>query len=61
MDNTFIFIAYAVGTLFGLYVGFSSNSKRTIEKTIDNLIDKKYIKTKTLPDGEVELLRYDEQ
>jgi hypothetical protein len=61
MDYTFIFIAYTVGTLFGLYVGFSSNSKRVVEKTVDNLINQKYIKTRTLPDGEIEILQYDEE
>ena len=61
MDYTFIFIAYILGTAFGLYVGFSSNHKRVVEKTIDNLINQKYIKTKQLSNGEVEILRYDEQ
>ena len=61
MDYTFIFIAYILGTAFGLYVGFSSNHKRVVEKTVDNLINQKYIKTKQLPNGEVEILRFDEE
>lgn len=61
MDYTFIFIAYILGTAFGLYVGFSSNHKRVVEKTVDNLINQKYIKTRKLADGEVEILRYDEE
>lgn len=61
MDNTFIFIAYTVGTLFGLYVGSKLNTVRIIEKTVDDLISKRYIKTKPLPNGEVELLQYDEE
>lgn len=61
MDNTFIFIAYTVGTLFGLYVGAKLNTVRIIEKTVDDLIAKRYIKTKPLPNGELELLQYDEE
>ena len=61
MDYTFIFVAYVLGTAFGLYVGFSSNHKRVVEKTVDNLINQKYIKTRKLADGEVEILRYDEE
>lgn len=61
MDNTFIFIAYAIGTLFGLYVGAKVNTLKIVEKTVDDLIVKRYIKTKALPDGEIELLQYDEE
>lgn len=60
MDNTFIFIAYTVGTLFGLYVGAKMNTLRIVERTVDDLINRRYIKTKRMPDGELELLRYDE-
>ena len=60
MDNTFIFIAYSVGTLFGLYIGAKMNTLRIVERTVDDLINKRYIKTKRMPDGELELLRYDE-
>ena len=61
MDNTFIFIAYAIGTLFGLYVGAKVNTLKIVEKTVDDLIVKRYIKTKALPNGEIELLQYDEE
>jgi hypothetical protein len=61
MDNTFIFIAYTVGTLFGLYVGSKLNTVRIIEKTVDDLIAKRIIKTRKLADGEVEILQYDEE
>ena len=61
MDITFIFIAYTVGTLFGLYVGAKMNTLRIVERTVDDLINRRYIKTKRLPDGELELLQYDEE
>jgi len=60
MDNTFIFIAYTVGTLFGLYVGSKLNTLKIVEKTVDDLIARRYIKTKTV-NGELELLQYDEE
>jgi len=60
MDYTFIFIAYTVGTLFGLYVGSKMNTLKIVEKTVDDLINKRYIKTKTV-NGEIELLQYDEE
>jgi len=61
MDYTFIFIAYAIGTLFGLYVGRKSGTLQIIERTVDDLINRRYIKTKTNTNGEVELLQYDEE
>ena len=60
MDYTFIFIAYTVGTLFGLYVGSKLNTLKIVEKTVDDLITRRYIKTKTV-NGELELLQYDEE
>jgi len=61
MDTTFILIAYTVGTLFGIYVGAKISTLRIVEKTVDDLINRRYIKTKALPNGEVELLQYDEE
>ena len=61
MDYTFIFIAYTVGTLFGLYVGNKIITTIVVERTVDNLIDNGYIKTKKNAAGETELLRYNEQ
>jgi len=61
MDTTFILIAYTVGTLFGIYVGANISTLRIVEKTVDDLINRRYIKTKALPNGEVELLQYDEE
>jgi|TARA_R110000803_G_scaffold126384_4_gene193894 hypothetical protein len=54
-----IFLAYTLGTLFGLYVGSKVATYKIVERTIDDLILKKIIKTKTV-DGETEILQYDE-
>ena len=59
MDGAFIFIAYTVGTLFGLYVGNKVATMKIVEHTIDDLIAKKYIRTR-MNNGETELLQYDE-
>ena len=59
--EVWLFIAYTLGTLFGLYVGAKISTLRIVEKTVDDLINRRYIKTKRLPDGELELLQYDEE
>lgn len=59
--EVWIFIGYTLGTLFGLYVGSQVSTVRIITKTIDDLINKRVIKTRTLPDGEIEILQYDEE
>ena len=52
-----LFLAYAVGTLFGLWY----NQKGTIEKTIDSLIENGYLKHRRKADGEIEILKYNEE
>jgi len=59
--EVWLFIAYTLGTLFGLYVGAKISTLRIVERTVDDLINRRYIKTKRLPDGELELLQYDEE
>jgi len=59
--EVWIFIAYTIGTLFGLYIGSQVNTIRIVTSTIDDLINKRIIKTRQLPDGEVEILQYDEE
>ena len=59
MDTLFIFVAYTIGTLFGIYVGNKVSTMKVVEHTIDDLISKRIIKTKMI-NGEVEILQYDE-
>lgn len=62
--NVWLFISYAVGTVFGLYVSkskFNIDVHKIIEATIDRLITDKYIKARKLNNGEVELIRHDEK
>jgi len=46
-------------TLFGLYVGGKIARHKIVEATIDDLILKRFIKTKMV-DGETEILQYDQ-
>jgi DNA-binding MarR family transcriptional regulator len=52
-----LFLAYTVGTLFGLWY----TKKGTIEKTIDSLIANGYLKHRRKADGEIEILKYNEE
>ena len=54
-----IFTAYTTGTLFGLYVGGKIATHKIVEATIDDLILKRFIKTKKV-NGETEILQYDQ-
>lgn len=52
-----LFLAYAVGTGFGLWINF----KFAVGSTIDNLIEKGYLKHRKNADGEIEILKYNEE
>ncbi len=61
--NLWLFIAYAVGTLFGLYISkskFNIDTSKIIEATIDRLISDDYIKVRYKTDGEIELIKHNE-
>jgi hypothetical protein len=60
-DNTLWFLAaYIVGTGFGYYMGMYRNATQMAEITIDSLIERGYLKTRRDSNGELEILRYDE-
>jgi len=44
-DQSWLFFAYAVGTLFGLYFGYNYAVRVVTEKIIDSLIEAKMLKT----------------
>tara|TARA_R110000868_G_scaffold398071_1_gene671045 strand:+ start:257 stop:472 length:216 start_codon:yes stop_codon:yes gene_type:complete len=46
------FVSYMLGKSRG-----EGNHEKTIEITIDHLIEQGFIKTKNLPDGEVEMIQ----
>ena len=52
-----LLLAYTIGTIFGLNISF----KGTIGKTIDSLIENGYLRHHKKPDGEIEILKYNEE
>lgn len=48
--------AYVVGTLFGLWV----KQARTVAFTIDSLVERGYLKSRKMPNGDIEILKYNE-
>ena len=46
MVEVFIFGAYVIGTVFGIYVGRSSGLKQGIVDCVDQLIEQGYLKYK---------------
>ena len=52
-----LILAYVIGTGFGMWVNF----QKVIGSTIDNLIENGYLRHRKMPDGEIEILKYDEE
>ena len=45
-SSVWLFIAYVVGTLFGLWFGFKGNATNISEQVIDSLIEQGFLKTR---------------
>ena len=58
-DLGWLFFAYAVGTAFGWYMGFTGHVKNVSEAIIDSLIEQKYLKTRGYGDN-MEILKHTE-
>lgn len=52
-----LLFAYAVGTAFGMWLNF----RNVIAKTIDSLIENGYLRHRKKADGEIEILKYNEE
>jgi len=52
-----LFVAYATGTGFGLWYKFH----KVIEVTIDSLVENGYLRHRKTADGEIEILKYNEE
>jgi hypothetical protein len=53
-------LAYTAGTAFGWYLGFTKNVKDVTELVIDSLIEGGYLRHRTKSDGEIEILKINE-
>jgi len=51
-----LLLAYVAGTVFGLWY----RQRGTVEKTIDSLIDNGYLKHRKDANGEIEILKHNE-
>ena len=56
-----IFASYVLGTLFGIYVGIHYGLKLGADRMIDQLIDLRFLRSRRDRNGEIEILKYDEQ
>ena len=52
---------YAIGTIFGLWVGRKMKSDEVVNNTIDYLIENKLVHWKEDENGEIELIPVDEK
>lgn len=55
-----IFWLFTVAVVFTLY-GMKMNFQRVVEMTIDNLIDNGFLKTRKNKEGEIEILKHNEE
>jgi hypothetical protein len=51
-----LLLAYSVGTAFGLWI----NTKRVVASTIDSLIENGYLKHRKDANGDIEILKHNE-
>ena len=56
-----LFLAYVAGSLVTWYLVWKHNSITTINLTIDSLIDQGYLRSRIDNNGEVVLLKYNEE
>lgn len=58
---SWLLIVAIVFTAYGMWVGFKKGALDAAEATIDVLIENGFIKSRTNENGEVELLKYNEE
>ena len=59
-EYVWLFGAYAVGTIFGIVVTLKSRMEGVIGHTIDNLIENGYLRHRKDRNGDIEILKYNE-
>lgn len=58
---TWLLFAYMVGTAFGWYMGLNAQTKKVANLLLDKLIDEGYIRHRRTSDGDIELLKLNEE
>lgn len=63
MDSAILWFlgAYIVGTLFGLYMGYTGGVRMGAHTTVEHLMDTNCLRTRTTSDGSVEILPLDQE
>jgi len=62
MQIEIVFIITAVVfTIIGYSMGYGTSTKLAVETTIDTLINEGYIKSRIKPNGQVELLKHNDE
>lgn len=56
-----LLFAYSVGTVFGLFFNFQYVSRKATGIAIDRLINQGYLKHRKDVNGEIEILKYNEE
>ena len=60
IETVFIFVAYVAGTAMGLFFA-RDKIKKTIEETIDQLIDQGFLKAEKNANGDLDIKKWNEQ
>jgi len=60
-DLLWFMLAYTVGTGFGWYLGFSRSVKDSATLVVDKLIEDGYLRTRKDADGNLQILKLDEE
>ena len=56
-----IALAYVIGSIASIILTYKAITVKAIEGTIDKLCDDGFIRHRTMPNGEIELLRYNDK
>jgi hypothetical protein len=60
VNELWLLATAVVFTVYGWYTGTKHTVEKVSEAVIDSLIEQQYLKTKRSPDGEIEVLKWNE-
>ena len=53
----FTILAYVVGSIVGVWLAYRYATERAVQETLDILVAEHYVRTRTLSNGELSLIR----